>query len=228
MHSYPGCGFTVLLENGYVTSGEGDTSGVSYIDLQGLHRAIVDRLTRLPGRLSRMEFRFLRREAELSQTKAAELLGVTSQTVSLWERGESSISALADTAIRALAREKSNLEVSQSAHQRLGDRLLPRPTATEFRFKIANNAWTSSDMHDDVMLRQVAVYKLLNEVATFEPTGMLASCAHYLPEISKAFNAVTWQALGTAVLHKNVLELASHEPRVQWLPAARASLARRA
>lgn len=211
-----------------MTSDEGDESGVSYLDLPGLHRAIVDRLSRLPGRLSRMEFRFLRREAQLSQSKAAELLGVTSQTVSLWERGESSISALADTAIRALAREKSKLDVSQSAYQRLGDRLLPRPTATDLHFKFANNAWTSSDTHDDVMLRQVAEFALLDDVTAIESGGVLTPFVLYRHEISKALNAATWQALGDAVLQRKVLDLAWPGPRIPWVPAEVSSLARRA
>ena len=53
--------------------------------MDGLHRALARVLSNKP-RLTGTEVRFLRKEMGLSQRGLGELLGVTDQAVSLWER----------------------------------------------------------------------------------------------------------------------------------------------
>lgn len=88
MYHYIECGLdNVWLINGYtVREIEGYGEVVSFDDLCGLHKTIGISLTK-KNYLSGDEFRFLRKECELSQAKLAHSLGVKEQTVSLWERG---------------------------------------------------------------------------------------------------------------------------------------------
>lgn len=88
MYHYIECGLeNVWLINGYtVREIDGYGQVVSFDDLCGLHKTIGISLTK-KNYLSGDEFRFLRKECELSQAKLAHSLGVQEQTVSLWERG---------------------------------------------------------------------------------------------------------------------------------------------
>jgi DNA-binding transcriptional regulator YiaG len=86
MYHYTESGLqNVWLKNGYVIHKTPYGGGASIQDVPGLHRAICSVLTKLP-KLTGAEFRFLRKELEMSQKALATLLGTSEQNVSLWER----------------------------------------------------------------------------------------------------------------------------------------------
>ena len=85
-YRYTESGLTnVWLANGYTIRKTKYGEGVTIHDMDGLHRALARALSNKP-RLSGTEVRFLRKEMGLSQRGLGELLGVTDQAVSLWER----------------------------------------------------------------------------------------------------------------------------------------------
>ena len=85
-YRYTESGLTnVWLANGYTVRKTKYGDGVSIHDMDGLHRALARALSNKP-RLTGTEVRFLRKEMGLSQRGLGELLGVTDQAVSLWER----------------------------------------------------------------------------------------------------------------------------------------------
>jgi DNA-binding transcriptional regulator YiaG len=75
----------VWLVNGYEFKRTSRGEGVAFQDVDGLHRAIGDRIVRAQD-LSGAEFRFLRKELDLSQHRLAGLLGVSQQALSVWEK----------------------------------------------------------------------------------------------------------------------------------------------
>ena len=85
-YRYTESGLTnVWLANGYTIRKTRYGEGVSIHDVDGLHRALARALSNKP-RLTGTEVRFLRKEMGLSQRGLGELLGVSEQAVSLWER----------------------------------------------------------------------------------------------------------------------------------------------
>ena len=87
MFHYKACGLdNVWLENGYVIKNTPYGTGVAVQDADGLHRLLAVDVAKKDGRLSRKEFRFLRTMLCLSQKSFADMVGVTEQSVSLWER----------------------------------------------------------------------------------------------------------------------------------------------
>jgi DNA-binding transcriptional regulator YiaG len=86
MYHYTESGLqNVWLENGYEIRKTAYGKGVAIQDVEGLHR-LIGRTIAVRPRLTAAEFRFLRKEMDLSQRALAYLLGTTEQNVSLWER----------------------------------------------------------------------------------------------------------------------------------------------
>ena len=104
MHHYVESGLPyIYLTDGFriETGPYGETLAVQ--DVDDLHRAIgrwiVDRVPHLRGR----EVRFLRLEMDRTQAELAAELGVTEQTVSLWERSpDKPVPASADRLLRLI------------------------------------------------------------------------------------------------------------------------------
>ncbi len=87
LHRFDDAGLrNVWLVNGYQIVDTRYGRGVSYRDLDGLTRAICAVLARKPGRLTGVEFRYLRLDLRLSQKSLSELLGNTEQSVANWEK----------------------------------------------------------------------------------------------------------------------------------------------
>lgn len=106
MYRYRECGLAnVWLKNGYRQIETPYGRAVEIEHVEELHRAIARNLLRRP-RLTGREFRFLRRELNLSQAALAGMLGNSAQSVALWEKGRGA-PKWADRLIRALYREQA-------------------------------------------------------------------------------------------------------------------------
>lgn len=77
----------IWLANGYEIKQTSYGEAVAFQDAFGLQRAIGDRIAR--GRdLSGAEFRFIRKELDLSRRKLGNLLGVSEQDMARWEESD--------------------------------------------------------------------------------------------------------------------------------------------
>lgn len=95
----------VWLANGYRMVETPYGTGVAIEDVDGLHRAIATGLAGKAGRLTGAEFRFLRKEQELSQKSLAALVGCTVQQINRWETGKIRVPRWADRVVRVIYRE---------------------------------------------------------------------------------------------------------------------------
>jgi DNA-binding transcriptional regulator YiaG len=103
---YTQCG----LDNVYLATGvnlyepDGEYGGgYSIKNAEELHRMLVLFVAHKAEELSAKEVRFLRIEMDLSQKELAGKLGLTDQMISLWERGEKTITRAASLVMRSLA-----------------------------------------------------------------------------------------------------------------------------
>ena len=96
----------VFLKNGFVTEQTNYGEAVAIHDIEGLHKAIAKDIINHRVKLSGQEFRFLRRELELSQKALGDIFGVSDQTVALWEKGKSQIQKTADMLLREMYMDK--------------------------------------------------------------------------------------------------------------------------
>lgn len=100
---YKACGLDgIFLCNGYETE-ELDGEKFTYIkDVGGLHNAIALHLVVNRKTLAPREIRFIRVAMDETQSELGRLLGVTSQSVARWEKGQTEIPGPADRMIRLL------------------------------------------------------------------------------------------------------------------------------
>ena len=75
----------IWLENGFREIDTPEGKALAVDNVEGLHRAIGSTLL-AKAKLTGAEFRFLRKELGLSQANAGSLLGVSTQSVALWEK----------------------------------------------------------------------------------------------------------------------------------------------
>lgn len=76
----------VWLSNGFVVKETSYGEAVAITDVQGLHDTIGKALAEKPSPLSGAEFRFLRKELGLSQERLGSIVGLSSQSVAVWEK----------------------------------------------------------------------------------------------------------------------------------------------
>lgn len=89
MYHYLGCGLPdVWLANGYRVVETEFGTGVTIHALEELHDAIGEAIVTSNQPLTFDEFRFLRKELELSQEGLAQVLGCDKQSVARWEKGK--------------------------------------------------------------------------------------------------------------------------------------------
>jgi DNA-binding transcriptional regulator YiaG len=106
MYHYTESGLrNVWLVNGYALRKTPYGQGVAIENLDGLHRAIARQIVRLPRPLTGAEFRFLRKQLELSQAGLADYLGCNVQALARWEKAKSRTPKPAERLLRALYRE---------------------------------------------------------------------------------------------------------------------------
>jgi len=90
----------VYLLNGFTIEETDYGRGTVIECVDALHTAIARHLVIHRKRLSAKEFRFLRRQIDMTQAELAGRLGLDAQTVARYEKGETAISGPADLALR--------------------------------------------------------------------------------------------------------------------------------
>ena len=98
---YRACGLDgIYLCNGYEIE-EIDGEKFTYVeDVEGLHSAIALHLVENRKTLSPKEIRFIRVAMDKTQAEIARMVGVTSQSVARWEKGQTEIPGPADRMLR--------------------------------------------------------------------------------------------------------------------------------
>lgn len=102
------CGLdNVYLVNGYHYGQTGNGEEVLVIqDLAGLHAAIAQAVVASTAPLDAKTFKYLRKHLDMAQRQVAELLGMSEESVSLWERARQPVPKYADIIIRTMVKEK--------------------------------------------------------------------------------------------------------------------------
>lgn len=111
MYHYTESGLqNIYLTNGYKLRKTDQGKAIAISDLEGLHLAIGRHIAS-KSQMTGGEFRFLRKELDLSQTKIGMLLDVSEESVSLWER-RGRVPKMACRLMQALYLESVNGNVS--------------------------------------------------------------------------------------------------------------------
>lgn len=141
MYRYTECGLrNVWLVNGYREETTPYGRAVAIENVDGLHRAIGRTIVRRPGRMTGAEFRFLRKELELSQEVLARYLGSDVQALARWEKGRARVPGPADRFLRGLYREHAdgNAEIRKLV-ERLAE--ADAPDAGRLEFSLKGRGW---------------------------------------------------------------------------------------
>jgi len=100
---YRECGLDdIYLLSGYEIEDSHHGESLSVKNIDELHRAIGGYLASVKKALSGKELRFLRGQMNLTQYELGRLLGMSSQQVARWEKGQSEIPGPADRLVRGL------------------------------------------------------------------------------------------------------------------------------
>lgn len=94
----------VWLKNGFRVQKTPYGEAVAIEDVRGLHQAIALHLIEKPSRLKGTEVRFLRKEMDMSQSGLGTLLGVSAQSIALWEKGKAKIAVPSDRLLRLIVK----------------------------------------------------------------------------------------------------------------------------
>jgi DNA-binding transcriptional regulator YiaG len=88
-------------------------------NILGLHKVIAQSIVTKPHGITGAELRFLRTEMGLTQAEMAEMVKKDHQTLGRWERGDKTMDQNAEFAIRMLAKERLQLDVTVSVEEML-------------------------------------------------------------------------------------------------------------
>lgn len=149
MYHYESCGLpNVYLKNGFEIDETDYGKTVAIANLEGLHRALAKNILVKAGIMSAAEFRFLRKELDLSQAVLAEIMGVSEPTIRNWEagRGEQGISKLADAALRHLYVESLNCDSVVAKSIKEISALHRELHEIEMALSLKDNTWTSESL----------------------------------------------------------------------------------
>ncbi len=98
---YTACGLDdIYLVSGFEKHETAYGAGVSIHKVDALHRAIAGHIILRRKTLSLKEFRFLRKEMNVTQRELGKLVGKDEQTIARYEKGESPISSSVDKLVR--------------------------------------------------------------------------------------------------------------------------------
>ncbi|WP_017445234.1 helix-turn-helix domain-containing protein [Gayadomonas joobiniege] len=108
MYHYKDCGLSyIYLTNGFNVEEIDGEEYVSIDNLYDLHTLIGQNIISQVRAITSEEFKFLRIELNMSQKSLGHLLGVDTQTVARWEKGQTAIPRTADVTLRALYAESN-------------------------------------------------------------------------------------------------------------------------
>ena len=146
MIEYSGCGLpNIFLANGYTEVETPYGMTVSVDNVTGLHRAIGMEIVNKEPTLSGPEFRFLRKELELSQCKLGSLLGRDAQTIALWEKEKNDLPKMADMLLRAIYSENLNGNVQIiNMIERLNELDRVERDERRFEFRETEEGWRAA------------------------------------------------------------------------------------
>lgn len=145
MYHYTECGLNkIWLLNGYARHKTPYGRGVSIDNADGLHQAIALFLVNHKPRLSGGEFRFIRKELDMSQKTLGEVLGKDAQSIARWEKS-GRVPRIVERFLRALYRETAlgNAEIRKiikrlnETDQRDYSRMLFEETKSGWRSRAA-------------------------------------------------------------------------------------------
>ena len=112
MYHYTESGLSnVYLKNGFTVELVDGEEYTSIDDMNGLHRAIAQKIVDNNKPLRHEEFKFLRIEMNISQKMLGTRFGVDEQTIARYEKGQTKIPRTTDAALRTLymeSQEKNN------------------------------------------------------------------------------------------------------------------------
>jgi putative transcriptional regulator len=138
---YTECGLDdVYLLSGYEIEQTPHGEGLSIKGVDQLHKTIGCYLAKQKKVLSGKELRFLRLQMNLTQSALGRFIGLSSQQVARWEKGESDISGPADLLVRALYIQHlgSNTNLQELA-QRLDE--IDSPATEKAVFENTSHGW---------------------------------------------------------------------------------------
>jgi putative transcriptional regulator len=120
----------IYLLNGVTVENTGYGPMVTIDNMNGLHHAIGLHIIENPEPMTGAEFRFLRKQMELTQAELAEAMRVSDQTVANYEKGKTTELGPADPYMRLayllhVIPEETRAEVLKGMAERLGDVRLP-------------------------------------------------------------------------------------------------------
>lgn len=108
MYHYTESGLNnVWLRNGFQYVDTAYGKGVTIGNVSGLHAAIAIRLLKTKPHWSGAEFRFIRKELDMSQKTLADWLGNDVQSIARWEK-RGRVPKMADRLLRMLYRESTD------------------------------------------------------------------------------------------------------------------------
>lgn len=141
MYQYLSSGLSnIWLKNGYKVHNTAYGEGISIDNLEDLHQSIAMTLIRTPTKMTGDEFRFLRKELNLSQKKLADMMGVEDQTIANWEKKQPT--SLAERTMRLI----SIAHYTDSGFQELVKALaeLDRQEHEDLYFEESDNGWQTT------------------------------------------------------------------------------------
>lgn len=112
------CGLdNVFLLNGFNFQTTPYGEAMSFNNLNELHRAIARHLVNDKPKLNGHEFRFIRKEMNMTQKMLGDKIGISEQTIALWEKDKVAIQGYGDLLIRLLYKEwvGENIQLSKLA-----------------------------------------------------------------------------------------------------------------
>ncbi|WP_318482574.1 helix-turn-helix domain-containing protein [Photobacterium leiognathi] len=116
MHHYTESGLdNIYLVNGYeITLVDGEEC-ISYTGFEQIQRAIGVTICNQNSWMNAQQFKFLRKEFQLTQSALGRLLFCDRQSIARWEKSETAIPPLVDITLRALYLES----IHEDSHVRL-------------------------------------------------------------------------------------------------------------
>ncbi|CRL46142.1 hypothetical protein SGGMMB4_04491 [Sodalis glossinidius str. 'morsitans'] len=149
MHHYTDCGLeTVWLTNGYRCEKHAVRIQIEIEDKPALHQVLAKLLINRRNLLSCHEIHFLRREMSMSVHELASVMGVQSEVIERWERGETGLPRVADVSLRALF-VGSRLEESEpELYLHILSETECRQSSETLFLTYADNGWCQSFLRD--------------------------------------------------------------------------------